>query len=116
MASMSTEIAVLRALLRLSRRRTPATITDLLDRVGGDAIDVQRALASLARAQLVQRSGESARLSLAGLAVAVAATATANARRAKTVARPSKHARHPRPVSRVVSIARVARVKRHHAA
>jgi DNA-binding IclR family transcriptional regulator len=114
MASMSTEIAVLRALLRLSRRRTPATITDLLDRVGGDALDVQRALASLARAQLVQRSGESARLSLAGLAVAVAATA--NARRAKTVARPSKHARHPRPASRVVSIARAARVKRHHAA
>lgn len=111
MASMSTEIAVLRALLRLSRRRTPATFTDLLDRVGGDANDVQRALASLARAQLVQRSGESARLSLAGLAVAVAAAATA--RRAKTVARPSKHLR---PTPRVVSIARVARVKRHHAA
>lgn len=108
---MSTEIAVLRALLRLSRRATPATFTELLDRVGGDAIDVQRALASLARAQLVQRSGESARLSLAGLAVAVAAAA--NARRAKTVARPSKH---PRPASRVVSIARLARVKRHRAA
>ena len=108
MASMSTEIAVLRALLRLSRRATPATFTELLDRVGGDAIEVQRALASLARAQLVQRSGESARLSLAGLAVAVAATA--NARRAKTVARPSK------PAARVVSIGRLARVKRHRAA
>ena len=108
MASMSTEIAVLRALLLLSRRATPATFTELLDRVGGDAIDVQRALASLARAQLVQRSGESARLSLAGLAVAVAATA--NARRAKTVARPSK------PAARVVSIGRIARVKRHRAA
>jgi len=105
---MSTEIAVLRALLRLSRRATPATFTELLDRVGGDAIALQRALASLARAQLLQRSGESARLSLAGLAVAVAATA--NARRAKTVARPSK------PSARVVSIARVARVKRYHAA
>lgn len=110
-ASMSTEIAVLRALLRLSRRTAPATIADLLDRVGGDALDVQRALASLARAQLVQRRGESARLSLAGLAVAVAVTA--NARRAKTVARPSKH---PRPAPRVVSIARVTRVKRHRAA
>jgi DNA-binding IclR family transcriptional regulator len=108
MASMSTEIAVLRALLFLSRRATSATFTELLARVGGDASDVQRSLASLARAQLVQRSGESARLTLPGLAVAVAATA--NARRAKTVARPS------RPAARVVSIARAARVKRHHAA
>ncbi|MDB5220982.1 MAG: hypothetical protein JWO86_8909 [Myxococcaceae bacterium] len=105
MASMSTEIAVLRALLRLSRRRAPATIDELHARVGGDANDVQSALASLARAQLVQRSGESARLSLAGLAVAVAATA--NARRAKTVARPTK------PAPRVVSI---SRVRRHRAA
>ena len=108
MASMSTEIAVLRALLLLSRRATPATFTELLARVGGDASDVQRSLASLARAQLVQRSGESARLTLAGLAVAVAATA--NARRAKTVARPS------RPAARVVSITRATRIKRHHAA
>ena len=74
---MSTEIAVLRALLRLARRRAPATLTDLLDRVGSDAGDVQRALASLARAQLVQRSGDTARLSLAGLAVAVAAASSA---------------------------------------
>jgi DNA-binding IclR family transcriptional regulator len=88
MASMSTEIAVLRALLRLSRRSAPTTLADLLERVGGDASDLQRALASLARSQLVLRSGESARLSLSGLAVAVAVTA--NARRAKTVARPSR--------------------------
>ena len=107
MASMSTEIALLRALLRLSRRAACPTFTELLNRVGGDASDVQRALASLARAQLVQRSGETARLSLAGLAVAVAATA--NARRAKTVARPSK----PADARRVVSI---ARVRRHRAA
>jgi len=103
---MSTEIAVLRALLRLSRRRTPATFADLLERACADASDLQRALASLARAQLVQRSGESARLSLAGLAVAVAATA--NARRAKTVARPARPARVSQ-VSRLVPIARVRR-------
>lgn len=90
MASMSTEIAVLRALLRLSRRATPATVAELLARVGGDLQELQRALASLARGQLVQRSGASARLTLAGLAVAVAAGA--NARRAKTVARPSRPA------------------------
>jgi DNA-binding IclR family transcriptional regulator len=112
MASMSTEIAVLRALLHLSRRATPATFTELLARVGGDASDVQRSLASLARAQLVQRSGESARLTLPGLAVAVAAASAArtNVRRAKTVARPS------RPAARVVSITRATRIKRHHAA
>jgi DNA-binding IclR family transcriptional regulator len=69
---MSTEIAVLRVLLRLSRRRAPATLADLVARVGADARDVHRALGALARAQLVQRSGDTARLSLAGLAVAVA--------------------------------------------
>lgn len=99
MASMlATEIVVLRALLRFSRRRAPATIADLLHGVGGDAAEVQRALTSLARSQLVQRTGDTARLSLMGLAVAVAVTA--NARRAKTVARPA------RPAARVVSIAR----------
>ena len=111
MASMSTEIAVLRALLRLSRRATPATFSELLARVGSDATELQRALASLARSELVTRSGESARLSLAGLAVAVAASA--QARRAKTVARPS---RAFAGAARVVSITRSARVKRHHAA
>jgi hypothetical protein len=90
MASMSTEIAVLRALLRLSRRRSPATLEDLVTRVRGGGRgehrspeqherDVQHALASLARAQLVLRQGETARLSLAGLAVAVAAVANAKA-------------------------------------
>ncbi|MDB4934711.1 MAG: hypothetical protein JWP87_1683 [Labilithrix sp.] len=106
MASMSTEIAVLRALLRLSRRRTPATFADLVERVGADASEVQRALGALARSQLVQRSGESARLSMAGLAIAVAAAA--NTRRAKTVARPQ------RPAARVIAISRS--VRRHRAA
>ena len=88
---MSTEIAVLRALLFFSRRRAPATLEDLLHRVGGDLPEMQRALASLARSQLVQRTGQTARLSLAGLAVACAAAANArSARRAKTVSRPSR--------------------------
>jgi DNA-binding IclR family transcriptional regulator len=107
MASMSTEIAVLRALLRFSRRRAPATFADLLAQVGGGADDLQRALGSLARSQLVQRSGESARLSMAGLAIAVAAAA--NARRAKTVARP---ARADHDGGRVIAISRAARVRR----
>jgi DNA-binding IclR family transcriptional regulator len=113
MASMSTEIAVLRALLQLSRRATPATFSELLARVGpdADASELQRALGSLARSQLVTRSGESARLSLAGLAVAVAASA--QARRAKTVARPARTLARR---ASVVSITRATRMKRHHAA
>jgi hypothetical protein len=83
---MSTEIAVLRALLLFSRRSAPPTLADLLDRVGGDAASLEVALASLERAGLAHRPAGIARLTLAGLAVAVAATA--NARRAKTVARP----------------------------
>lgn len=91
MASMSTDLAVLRALLFFSRRRAPATFDDLLHRLESsdcDADDIRRALGSLARAQLVQRIGASARLTLPGLAVACAAAA--NARRAKTVARPAR--------------------------
>ena len=89
MASMSTEIAVLRALLHLSRRSSPATLSDVIDRVARDPRDVQRALAAFARAQLVQRNGEHVRFSLAGLAVAVAAVRHyQTTRRAKTVAQP----------------------------
>ncbi len=87
---MSTEIAVLRALLLFSRRSTsapaPPSVADLLEHVGCDAAELERTFASLARSELVQLTGTMARLSLAGLAVAVAAAA--NARRAKTVARP----------------------------
>ena len=50
---MSTEIAVLRALLLFSRRSTPPSVADLLDRVGADAADLERALVSLERSQLV---------------------------------------------------------------
>lgn len=90
---MSTEIAVLRALLLFSRRSTPPALADLLDHVlgpRGEAVDLEVALASLERSGLVHRPTGIARLSLAGLAVAVAAAANANAnaRRAKTVARP----------------------------
>jgi DNA-binding IclR family transcriptional regulator len=100
MASMSTEIAVLRALLHLSRRRAPATLADIVARVREDQADVQRALASLARAQLVQRTGDSARLSLGGLAVAVAAAARAkaDARRPKTLTSGEHTARSARVV------------------
>ena len=115
MASMSTEIAVLRALLQLSRssgRAAPATLEDLVTRVREDARDVQHALASLARAQLVLRSGETARLSMAGLAVAVAATA-----RAKAAAKAPRSIVSDRPSARVFPIqSPQARARRHRAA
>jgi DNA-binding IclR family transcriptional regulator len=74
---MTPEIAVLRALLRLARRRTPATLDEILVRVGIEAPAARRALASLARAGLVHRTVQGPRLTLAGFAVAVAVAASA---------------------------------------
>ncbi len=69
---MNHEIDTLRALLRLARRRTPPTLEQLVVRVGGEEDDVRRAVASLGRRGLVQRTPAGLRLSLAGFAVAVA--------------------------------------------
>jgi DNA-binding IclR family transcriptional regulator len=69
---MSIEIDVLRSLLRLARRRTAPTLDQLVERVGADESSVRRALVSLARGGLVQRTPAGLRLSLSGLAVAVA--------------------------------------------
>ena len=107
MASMSTEIAVLRALLRLSRKSGPVTLDALVASVREDAREVQTVLASLARQQLVLRVGETTRLSMPGLAVAVAAVAQARAS-AKVATRRSS--------ARVVPLQTRARVRRHRAA
>jgi DNA-binding IclR family transcriptional regulator len=81
---MSPEILVLRALLRLARRRTPPTLAQIVDRVDATEAEIQRALARLARAGLVQRTAGGLQLSLAGLAVAVATTApVAQSRRSR---------------------------------
>ena len=69
---MSLEIDVLRALLRLARRRTPPTIEQLLLRVGAGEPAVRRALAALIRGGLVHQTPKGPRLSLSGFAVAVA--------------------------------------------
>jgi DNA-binding IclR family transcriptional regulator len=95
---MSLEIDVLRALLRLARRRTPPTLEQLVVRVGGEEADVRRALVSLARSGLVQRTPGGLRLSLAGLAVAVAC------------------AQRPRPVARPVASSSVPLARRRRAA
>jgi DNA-binding IclR family transcriptional regulator len=69
---MSLEIDVLRALLRLARRRTPPTLEQLVVRVGSEEADVRHALVALGKSGLVQRTPAGLRLSLPGLAVAVA--------------------------------------------
>jgi DNA-binding IclR family transcriptional regulator len=71
---MSHEITVLRSLLRLARRRRGPSLADLVERTGRPEREVRRALFSLARSGLVQRTPAGLRLSLAGLAVAVACT------------------------------------------
>ncbi|MBX3261250.1 MAG: hypothetical protein KF782_16310 [Labilithrix sp.] len=85
---MSLEIDVLRALLRLARRRTPPTLEQLVVRVGGEEADVRRALGSLAKSGLVQRTPAGLRLSLAGLAVAVACAQRPATRPARPATRP----------------------------
>lgn len=80
---MSLEIDVLRAFLRLARRRTSPTLARLVERVPGDEADVRRALFSLARQGLIQRTPAGLRLSLAGLAVAVAFAERGPARKNK---------------------------------
>jgi hypothetical protein len=71
--AMSYEIQVLRALLRLARRREAGSEEALLDRVGGTVAELRVALRRLEKNELVERLGaSSARLTLSGLAVAVA--------------------------------------------
>lgn len=69
---MSLEIDVLRAMLRLARRRTAPTIEQLLLRIRADEPALRRALDSLVRGGLVNPTPKGPRLSLTGFAVAVA--------------------------------------------
>ncbi len=81
---MDYEHSILRALLRLSRRRAQADMQSLLDRVGGGAADLRDALRRLESSGFVLRRADSdMRLTLPGLAVAVASVA--GRRRAKSV-------------------------------
>ncbi|MGO8999579.1 MAG: hypothetical protein ACLQVI_40150 [Polyangiaceae bacterium] len=69
------DLAVLRALARLSRMRKVVDCEALALRAGGSLEDVRGALGRLSREQLVDRNATSARLTMAGLAVAVASGA-----------------------------------------
>lgn len=73
---MDYEHSILRALLRLARRRAVADGTDLMDRVGGSQAELRDALRRLEAGGLVDRRSETdVRLTLPGLAVAVASVA-----------------------------------------
>ena len=69
---MRYEIQVLRAMLRLARRRERADVGRIVDRVQGPSTQVREALRRLEAAGLVERRPEGPRLTLAGFAVAVA--------------------------------------------
>lgn len=74
---MNYETEVLKAILRLSRRRNAAEADSILVRVGGQLSDLRAALRKLEQSGLVNRIGDTGgSLTLPGLAVAVAAAAT----------------------------------------
>jgi predicted transcriptional regulator len=93
---MNDQLLVLNALLRLSRRRVPASLPELDVRVDATASRVRAALAALAAAGLVTRcpgSSAAAQLTLEGFALAVALakkTASRGGRRPAT--RPARSA------------------------
>jgi Mn-dependent DtxR family transcriptional regulator len=79
---MSIELTVLRAMLRVARRREAADVEALAVRVGGSPAEVRDALRLLDAAGLVERRGRSApRMTMAGLAVAVGLLPAARAGR-----------------------------------
>jgi hypothetical protein len=85
----SLEVDVLRAMLRLARRRTTPTIEAILLRVPAPADEpaVRRSLGTLLRANLVHVTPKGPRLTLVGFAVAVAMAATPRSKPAAAPAR-----------------------------
>jgi predicted transcriptional regulator len=72
---MHHDLLVLNALLRLSRRRTPATLSELSARVAGGPRLLRAALLRLASAGLIERQHDAPpRLTMRGLALSVALT------------------------------------------
>ena len=71
-AAPSLELDVLRAFLRLARRRVPPTTEQLLLRVPADAPLLKKTLSKLVEGGLVNLTPKGPRLSLTGFAVAVA--------------------------------------------
>jgi RIO-like serine/threonine protein kinase len=80
------DLTVLRALARLSRMRKVVDCEALALRAGGSLEDVRGALGRLSRAELVDRRA-GARLTMAGLAVAVASAGAVQHRQARLARR-----------------------------
>lgn len=88
---MNYEHSILRALLRLARRRSAADSERLLDRVGGTTAELRDALRRLETDGFIDRRAEdNVRLTMPGLAVAVASIA--GRRRAKAPQRAARRA------------------------
>src|SRR5688572_1938086 len=85
---MSLEIDVLRAMLRLARRRTVPTVEQILLRVPADEPAIRRTLGALKKGGLVDDTPKGPRLSLTGFAIAVAFAQRAPKSRPGTAARP----------------------------
>ncbi|MBP9114511.1 MAG: hypothetical protein KBF88_16970 [Polyangiaceae bacterium] len=66
------ELDTLKAILRLSRSRTKATVDHLADRVDASRAELVIGLDRLERAGLLYRVGEEVRLQMSGLAIAYA--------------------------------------------
>lgn len=79
---MHTELAILRAMLRLQRRRAVIEEGALLVRVGGTEAELEIGLRALEAAGFVQVVAGQPRLTMAGLAVAIAQIPPVAARRA----------------------------------
>jgi hypothetical protein len=82
---MNTDAMVLRALLRLARRRLPADDSAVVLRVGAAPSAVDEAIDRLDARGLVERRGTTRRLTMAGLAVAVALLPAQSAAPARAV-------------------------------
>lgn len=71
---MSYELEILRAMVRLARRRSPASREQLVLRVGGTGSHLRAALRALSQADLVVRTASGVRLTMSGLAVGLASS------------------------------------------
>jgi DNA-binding GntR family transcriptional regulator len=89
---MSIEATVLRAMLRVARRREAADEEALAARVGDSPAEVRDALRRLDAAGLVERRQKAPRLTMAGLAVAMGLLPVVASRAGRSVRRSSRAA------------------------
>ena len=83
--SMSIDIEVLRAMLRLARRRVAVTEADLAARVHAEPPAIRASIRRLGALGIVDRESSHARLTLEGLALAVALARPTMQRGARTL-------------------------------